>query len=485
MLNKTADLSDARRTLLDKYLRADLAPRTLPQPRRERKALTPASLSQEQLWLEAQERRIQQIYTESITIFRNGPVDINALAKSLNEIIRRHQLWRSSFEMSGGQLYQRVNEITDFPLALVDLSKCPAPEREREASRIANAQAHQPFDLHSAPLVRASLVSFDDHEHRLYIDMHQIVTDGISAFHLFPVELVTLYDSFLVSKPSPLPELSAQFADYALWQREYLQGSTQQAQLEHWREHFTVKSEPLRWPRADVQLPFESHRAKIERFVLAWENLEEFQTVRKKEGVSLFASLVAVFTTLLYSYARQSDIPLGTFAPCGRHQTEFQNLLGYFMNPVLLQLRVNGSETVPELMGQAQEVISGAISNGDVPYQDIIKMVGSEPVPGRNPVLQVGVSLAPPVAPLPPGWDMTSMNAESGYGRWGLYMVMSERTEHLMGRIQYNPDTFTQTTIAALLDDYRKVLKAAGEHPDYSVSHLLQAADLDSPVKLQ
>jgi hypothetical protein len=311
--------------------------------------------------------------------------------------------------------------------------------------------------------------------------MHQIITDGISAFQVLPRELASLYDSFLAGNPSSLPELTWQFADYAAWQREWLQGAALQTQLDYWRGRFAVQTAPLHWPDGSTPPQLETHRAKIEPFALPWEALDELQTMRKKAGISLFASLVAVFTVLLHRYSRQNDFVLGTLAPSGRHRTEFQNLLGYFMNPVPLQFQISDHQTFRELMMQAQETISGAISHGDVPFEQAVRAIGKQPVPGRYPLFRVGISLAPAVAPLPPGWDMTSMDVESGAGRWGLYMVMWESREHLKGRAQYNPDVFPETTIAALLDDFRKLIEIAGAKPDHSVSDLLTAANIHTP----
>jgi hypothetical protein len=479
MQKMTADQIDARRILLEKYLRGECTPPLSPQIRKVSKKGAVVSLSQEQLWLHAQEyAAIPEIYTESITIYRNGPLDLMVLKDSLREVLHRHELWRSSYEVGeDGRLLQMVEEETEFPVAVVDLSAWPTSQQEREAIRIATAQAQQPFDVRKGPLVRATLVSLSDQQHRLFIDMHQIITDGLSAFQVLPLELASLYDSFLIGAPPTLPQLPWQFADFAAWQREWLEGATLQEQLEYWRGRFAIQSSPLRWPNVPAG-QMDTHRAKIEPFAWSWESLDELQTARKRSGISLFASLVAVFSVLLHRYSQQEDMVLGTLAPCGRCRTEFEKLLGYFMNPVPLQLRVSSRQTFHQIMLQAQEVISGAISHGDVPFEHVVRALGKQPVPGRYPLFRIGISLAPPVASLPPGWDMTSMQAESGAGRWGLYLVMSERREHLMGRVQYNPDVFKQTTIATLLDDFRRLAAVAGANPERRVSDLLAEASI-------
>ena len=484
MLKTIDNQAEARRILLDKYLRGEFArgPSTL--PRRNGKEGVLASLSQEQVWLHSQKNpAIPQIYNESITIYRKGSLDLSVLKQSLREILRRHEIWRTSFEMIDGQLRQVIREATEFPLAVVDLSAWPATEREQVATRVGNEQARKPFDLSRGPLVRATLVSLSDQQHRLYFDMHQMITDGISVYHILPLELVSLYDSFLTGNPASLPELTSQFADYATWQREWLRGPALQAQLAYWRTCLSTQGPPLSWPDDRARPSVETHRAKVEPFEVSWEGLEELQTVRKRAGISLFAALVAVLTALLHSHSQQHDIVLGTLAPCGRHQTGFQKLLGYFMNPVPLQFRVSGAQTFRELMLQAQEVISGAISHADVPFEHVVGALTVQPVPGRHPLFQIVISLAPPVAPLPPAWDMTPTDVESGAGRWDLYLEMSERRECLLGRAQYNPDVFKQNTVTALLEDFRHLARLAGADPDYRLSDLLVAANIRNPEK--
>jgi hypothetical protein len=485
MLRKTPDLSDARRILLDKYLRGDFALGILPRRKRDHKEGTLPSLSQEQIWLHSRESTaVPQMYTESITLYHTGPLDVGVLQQSLREILRRHELWRSTFELRQGELCQMVRDETDFPVAVVNLSDWPAIDREQEATRIGSAQAQQPFDLQMGPLVRATAVWFSDHQQRLYIDMHQIVTDGISVFHILPMELTTLYDSFSAAKASPLPELSCQFADYAAWQREWLQGEAMETQIDYWRDRVGIDDSLLRWPTG-VRPSMETHRARILPFNCSRGLLDSLQQMGKRTGTSLFAGLVAVFTALLHSHSQQQEIVVGTLAPCGRHRTEFQKLLGYFMNPVPLHVRVSGNDTFGAFVHQVQHTISGAISHADVPFEQVVKALGVHPSPAHRPAFRVAISLAPSVTLLPRGWDMTPMDVESGAGRWDLYIEMSERPDNLLGRAQYNPDLFEQKSVAALLDDFRKLAKAAGTTPDQRVSDLLRAARLGTAEKIQ
>jgi non-ribosomal peptide synthetase component F len=280
-----------------------------------------------------------------------------------------------------------------------------------------------------------------------------------------------------------LPELSWQFADYAAWQRDLLQGEALRAQLEYWRQRIEIGTPPLCWPNDRPRPPLETHRAKLDPFTFSSEYLDQLQHMRKRAGASLFAALLAAFTALLHSYSGQQEIILGTLAPCGRHRTEFQKLLGYFMNPVPLQFRLSGTDTFAELMLQVQDTISGAISHADVPFEHVVKALGVQPSPGHHPLFQIAVSLAPSVPPLPEGWDMTPMDVESGAGRWDLYIEMSERWEYLLGRAQYNPDVFEQKTIAALLDDFRNLAKVAGAIPDHRITDLLRAANIGTAEK--
>jgi hypothetical protein len=322
-------------------------------------------------------------------------------------------------------------------------------------------------------VVRALLVSLSEQQHRLYIDMHQIIADGISVYEVLPTELATLYEDFVANDPVHLPDLPQQFRNYSAWQRKSLEQNASQKQMEYWRERFRDGVPAyLDWPQDRPRPTTETHRGAVRPFSISLESLAAVQDVRKGAQVSLFAALVAALGALLHLYTNQSEIVLGTLAPCGRHRAEFQKLLGYFMNPVALRLHVEDNDSFADLIQQAHEVIIGAISHGDIPFEEVVKGLLVRPDPTRHPLFQIAISLAPARASLPTGWDMTPTDVESGGARWDMYLELSERVEYLLGRAQYNPDLFDSSTISSFLRDFRNILEAAGRNPHQPISRL-------------
>ncbi|HTM36182.1 MAG TPA: condensation domain-containing protein [Terriglobales bacterium] len=469
-------LSAAKQALVDKYVRGDLASILIPpKPKRRASESVPASLSQEQVWLRAQAAiDMPPLYNETITIHRSGPMDIAALKQSLGEILRRHEAWRTTFEMRDGQVWQVVHPVpAEFPLSAVDLrGKVSSALLDAEALKFANEHASQPFDLQGGPLARGLLVSMTDQRHCLYIDMHQSIVDGISVYEVLPTELATLYESFSRGSPAHLPDLPMQFADFALWQRDFLKEEVFEGQLNYWRKQLGDGVSTLSWPTDRPRPPVESYRGAIRPFTYSSDLLAMLNEARGATRVSLFAVLVTALAALLRTYTNQNEIVLGTLAPCGRDRSEFQNLLGYFLNPVALRLTISRSLTFRELLLQAQDVIAAAISHSDVPFEHVVQHLGLNSDPSRHPVFQVAISLAPSLTPLPAGWDMTPMDVESGGARWDLYLELSERPEGLLGRAQYNPDLFELSTITRLLNDFQALLEIAGSEPDKPISDL-------------
>lgn len=462
-------LSETKRNLLDKYLRGELRPlRNAPASIRQvREDPVPLSLAQEKVWLRSQMTAGKPpLYNESITIYRRGPLDAASLQRSVTEMIRRHETWRTTFDVIEGQPVQVIHSApSEFPVRIVDLSGMPEANREDVALQFGTEEARALFDLQRGPLVRATLVTLRDQDHRLFLTMHQSIVDGISVYDIIPTEISTLYESFSSGKPSPLPDLPVQFADFAVWQRHSMQGAAMANQVSYWRKQLGGDLPVLQWPQDRPRPPAQTYRGSIKPFTLSNALTNALRELSQREGVSLFATLLAGFATLLYRYTGQHDIIVGTLAPTGRKHSEFQRLLGYFLNPVALRTNLSGNPAFRELLCQAQQVTLKALSNDDVPLEDLAKELKLAPDPSRHSFFQVVISLAPNVSVLPDGWDMTPMDVESGGARWDLYLELNDRPTGLIGRAQYNPDLFEATTIATLLQNLQVLLHAATCNP--------------------
>jgi hypothetical protein len=342
---------------------------------------------------------------------------------------------------------------------VADLRTLPESDRGKKALDLATQDAKKPFDLKQGPLFRARLITLDDAEHRLYLTAHQSIVDGITVFDIFPAELTTLYDSFASGKPSPLPELATQYADFACWQRRSLTGDAMESQLAYWQEQLAGELPTLQWPNKGARPDQQTYRGAMHPFKLTRELAQSLKDLGRREGATLFMILLAGLVSLLHRYTGQKDIIVGTLAPSGRKQFEFQRSLGYFLNPVALRANLSGNPALGVLLRQIRDATLGALSNDDVPLELIAERLQVRPDASRHLFFTVALSVAPDVPSLPPGWSMTYMDVESGGARWDLYLEMSDRAEGLIGRAQYNPDLFTPATIIQTLEDFQVVLE--------------------------
>ena len=476
-MSKEAHLSEAKQRLLDIQRRGGLiatASTTSELKRRAGEIPAPLSLAQEQVWrLDQTAGKLAPLHNESITIHRRGSCDPAALERSLAEIIRRHEIWRTTYDAVEGQPVQIVHPApATFELPVADLRTLPESDREKKALDLATEDARKPFDLKHGSLFRSRLVTLDDAEHRLYLTAHQSIVDGITVFDIFPSELTTLYESFAAGKPSPLPQLETQYADFACWQRRSVTGEAMENQLAYWQKQLAGGLPILQWPNEGVRPAQQTYRGALRPFQLTEELTESLRDLGRREGATLFMILLAGLVALLHSYTRQEDIMVGTLAPSGRKQIEFQRLLGYFLNPVALRAKLSGNPAFSSLLCQMREVTLSAISNDDVPLELIAERLQVRPDPSRNVFFTVALSVAPDVPQLPPGWSMTYMDVESGGARWDLYLEISDRAGGMIGRVQYNPDVFTTVTITQTLEDLRLLLEKVAADPAQRISAL-------------
>lgn len=463
-MQKQSHLSEAKQRLLELQRRARgiaAAASTVSEMKcRAEEIPAPLSFEQEQVWrVDQTAGKLAPLHNESITIHRHGTCDPTLVERSLAEIIRRHEIWRTTFDVVEGRPVQVVHPPTPFTLPVTDLRSLPRSEREKKAVDLATEDARQPFNLQQGPLLRARLITLDDAGHRLYLTAHQSIVDGITVFDLFPFELTTLYESFAAGKSSPLPELKTQCADYACWQRKSLISEPMENQLVYWEKQLVGELPILQWPKHGVRPEQQTFRGAMYPFQFSSELSQSLKEFGRREGATLFMILLAALVSLLHRYTSQDDIIVGTLAPSGRKQIEVQRCLGYFLNPVALRANLSGSPSFSSILRQMRDVTLGALSNDGVPLELIAERLNLKPDPGRHRFFTVAISIAPPVAQLPPGWSMTYMDVESGGARWDLYLELNDRAEGLLGRAQYNPDLFTPAAIAETVEDFRLLLK--------------------------
>jgi amino acid adenylation domain-containing protein len=469
-MKKIALLSDARRELLEKY-RSGGARSQGPKPTEVRRAPgtpSPLSLGQEQLWIHAQLNPGLPVYNEAVTIGRRGPLDVAVLERSLDEIIRRHEIWRTSFTLLNGVPVQIVQPPVHLEVPLADLRGVPSSRREAEALRLATADARRPFDLSRGPMLRALLTRLDEEEHRLFLTFDQIVFDGVSLHSAILPELKQLYDAFAAGQESPLAELPLQYADFARWQRDRLAGDALRRHLAYWRRQLAAA------PALD--LPIDRPRpvrhtvnGAQQTFALPRDLSDAIKTLCRREGVTLFVGLFASLTALLHRYTGQEDIVTGTVTTA-RKRSDAEGLIGFFLNTVMLRADLSGDPSYRDVLARAREVVLGAMSHDDVPMHMVVKELGAERAPGTPPI-QVMFILEPPL-PEVDGWTVSHIDVDVAISRFDVSFELDDRPDGLVGRIRYNTDLFHPATIVRLREHWHMLLEALVAHPERPISSI-------------
>lgn len=471
----TTELSETKRALLEKYLRGDL-PQTATDtdtiPRRSSGSPAPLSFGQQQVWLLAQLIPDIPVYNECVTIHLSGPLNIDVLEQSFNEIIRRYEVWRTSFPTVDGQPVQLIHPSLTLMLPVVDLRHLPEAEREIEALRLATEDARPLFDLAQGPLLRAMLIRLGDEEHCLFLTLHHIIFDGVALYQVFLPELRALYDAFLTDQPSPLPELPIQYADYAHWQREWVAGDMLASQVAFWKKQLEGAPTALELPTDRPRPPIQTYRGSMRPFALSKHLTDALKAMSSREGVTLYMTLAAAFNTLLYRYTGQDDLLIGT-ATAGRKRPEVQRLMGFFLNTLMLRTNLSGNPTFRELLAQVREVALSAVAHEDVPFEYLVKELQPERNLSQNPLFQVLLTLEPPLTILPSsGWTLTQMDVTVGASKFDLSLELDDRAEGLIGRFEYNTDLFDAATIERMVDHWQMLLEGIVANPAQRLKEL-------------
>jgi hypothetical protein len=429
----TTDLSfsDAKQALLQKYLSGNVevpAAESWAIARRAPGEPARPSLGQEQLWIHAQLVADPLIYNEPVTVRRTGPLDISALQHSLNEIIRRHEAWRTNFAIQDGQLVQVINPVMELELPFLDLRGLDESEREVEALRLATQDARRQFDLGQGPLLRVMLVQISDNEHRLYMTLHQIIFDGVSLYSVFLPELETLYEAFANGRPASLPELPIQYADFADWQRQRAQSGEMSDGLAYWTRQLAGAPAALELPTDLPRPAIQTFNGEQLSFQLPRRMSDALKALSRREGTTLFMTLLAAFQIVLHRYTDEDDLVIGTVTT-SRKRSEFEALLGFFLNTLVLRTDISGNPTFRELLSRVRKVTVDALANDDVPVHRLVKELGQERDPSRNPLFQVMLVLEPPLPEPGAGWDLTQVDVDAGISRVDLYLELDDRPE--------------------------------------------------------
>ncbi len=433
----------------------------------------PLSFGQQRLWFLNQWEGENVSYNESVAVRLKGLLNLSALQHSLNEIVRRHEILRTSFVCVDGKPTQVIYPDLPLSLSIINLREIPQwNQRQAEALRLLAQTANSPFGLTEAPLLRTTLVKLDETEHILSFTIHHIICDNWSMGILLQ-EVAALYTAFCSNKPLPLPELPIQYADFAIWQRQWLTGDRLQSQLNYWQQQLINYPPILQLPTDRPRPALQSFCGKTQSFYLSSDLTKALKALSLQEEVTLFMMLLAAFVTLLYRYSQQDDILIGT-AIANRNYKEQERLIGLFANTLVLRTNCAGNPTFRELLHQVRECTLSAYTHQDLPFEYLVEQIQPERNPSYNPLFQVMFVLQnSPMEELQlPGLDLNLLPLENQTAKFDLSLVMQEKECGLYGELEYNTDLFNADTICRMVEHLQNVLTGIVANPEQRLGDL-------------
>ncbi|BAY23348.1 amino acid adenylation domain protein [Calothrix sp. NIES-2100] len=432
----------------------------------------PLSFAQQRLWFLNQLEPDNPFYNISAVLRLQGLLNITALEQSFNKIIQRHEILRTTFHIVNGEAIQVINPQQKLTIKLIDLTALPLKNREIEAQQLANQEAGQPFDLTTGPLVRSTLLRLDKAEHILLFTMHHIVSDGWST-DILVREVATLYESYCNGNPSLLPELPIQYADYAVWQRQWLQGEVLTTHIDYWKQQLGNNLPVLELPINRSRSHIQSYRGLIQSFYLPQNVTVALKTLSQQEGCTLFMTLLAAFKVLLYRYTGTGDIVVGS-PIANRDRSQIEGLIGFFVNTLVLRTNLSDNPTFRELLGKVREVTLGAYDHQDLPFDLLVEELKPQRDLSHTPLFQVMFVLqnAPMSAVELSGLTLQALQTESTTAKFDLTLLMEETESGIRGALEYNTDLFDAATIARMAEHLQTLLVSIVANPEQQIAQL-------------
>jgi amino acid adenylation domain-containing protein len=429
------------------------------------------SFAQQRLWFIDKFDPDNAAYNVPVAIRLTGALCVSALDQSLNEIARRHEVLRTTYRSVNGAPTQVIHANVRMELVQTDLSGWPIAEREEELQRLLREQTHCPFDLEKHLPLRAALVRLGENEHILLLVTHHIASDGWSSGILFR-ELSALYGAFCQDNPSPLEDLPIQYADYALWQKQWLQGDVLERQLSYWKKQLQGIT-PLQLPTDRPRPSITGSEGKTERFTLTQELTKGLKEFSRCQEVTLFMTLLAAFQTLLHRYARQDDIAVGV-PTAGRTRMEVEGLIGFFINTLVLRSNFGENPTFRELLASIKKIAWEAYDHQDLPFEKLVEELQPQRSLSQNPLFQVMFQLRnyPTESVKLPGITVEEFAFDRRVTKFDLSIGLREDASEIKGSIEYPTDLFDGSTIRRIIDHFRVLLEGIVANPDRRIAEL-------------
>lgn len=445
------------------------APPIEPVPR---DAALPLSFAQQRLWFLDQLEPNSPFYNIPTGLRVTGRLNISALEQSIGELIRRHEILRTVFKTVKGKPFQEI--LPDLPLSLTvtDLQAEPENERAEKVQELATAEARQAFNLSDGPLFRVSLLKLSAEEHVILFTMHHIISDGWSMGVMIR-EVVMVYEGIAAGKTLSLGALPIQYADFAHWQRNWLQGEVMEQQIDYWRNQLTGSPPILELPTDRPRPAMQSFKGSTLARHFSRNLLDSLIQLSQQKGTTLFMTLLAGFNALLSRYTDQTDICVGT-PHANRNRSEMENLIGFFVNTLVMRTDLDGDPTFQELLQRVREVAFGAYAHQDMPFETLVEALQPNRDLSHTPLFQVMFVFqnTPPQTLEMSGLTFSPLETESGSAKFDLSLVLAEEKDGLLVSFEYNTDLFDESTILRLVDHFEVLLQSVVADPEQKISAL-------------
>ncbi|HVO87212.1 MAG TPA: condensation domain-containing protein, partial [Casimicrobiaceae bacterium] len=441
--------------------------------------IAPASVAQRALWFLCQTLPCPALYNEANVFRLRGALDVAALTKAFDEIVRRHDALRTRFRVVDGEPVQEILTHFEATTPLCNLSSLPEHEREAEALRRTREEVAAPFDLEQGPLMRVRLLRLARDEHWLLLTLHHIIRDGTSSV-ILARELSVLYGAYRAGERSPLADPGAQYVDYVNAQQEWLRGAACSEHLAYWKhalDALPVLELPLDRPRPVVS----SYRGARLAFQVDDTCVGDLRGLAHSEGTTLFTVLLAALQVLLYRYSGQDDVAVGV-PVAGRARREFTDTIGYFVNLLVIRGRLDGDPTFRAYLASVRERTGEAYAHQMLPFATLVQQIAPERDPSRNPLFQVALVKATDAQERPELAgvlvdDLGIRGPETA--KFELHFAVAEEQGRLVGEVEYAADLFDRDTIARMVEHWRTLLADIVAQPDCTVSRLRLANEGD------
>ena len=457
-----------------------MTPRPKKRAQSDMRRTFPLSFAQARLWFLDRLQPGSPTYNIPYVTRLPGPLDANVLERALNEIVRRHESLRTTFGIADRKPAQIIAPSLDLKLHRIDLRAMPASAREAEAQRVTFDECRTEFDLTAGPLIRATLIEITPVDHVLVLVIHHIVCDGWSIGIVYK-ELAALYGAFASRRPSPLPDLTIQYADYAEWQLDWFSGSVLEEQLAYWRRQLEGLKPLLPMPTDRPRPPVQAHRGEFRTFSLEPHLCDRIKSIGQSEGATLFMTTLAAFYVLLYRYTGETDIAVGT-PIANRTSQELEDLIGFFVNTLVLRVRLDGNQSFRQLLRNVREMALEAYAHQDMPFEKLVEELQPERNASHNPLFQVMFAVqniaAPDRAEASRAQASTQAPlAANGTSKFDLTVPLYDTGRTIEGAVEYNSDLFDASTIAEMIERFETLVRGIAYDPDAPISRLPVAAE--------